>query len=98
MALRECMVVGAGLYLHRGLFLCFFHMAAPPWPCPRCAAVLPCRFELAVYTMGDRDYGREMAKLLDPQGRLFHGRVISSVRGRSPAEALLSQPASLRLP
>lgn len=36
------------------------------------------RFELAVYTMGDRDYGREMAKLLDPQGRLFHGRVISS--------------------
>ena len=30
--------------------------------------------------MGDRDYAAEMAKLLDPQRTLFHGRVISSVR------------------
>lgn len=29
--------------------------------------------------MGDRDYAREMALLLDPGGRLFGGRVISSV-------------------
>ncbi|KAI7844187.1 hypothetical protein COHA_002322 [Chlorella ohadii] len=36
------------------------------------------RFELHVYTMGDRDYAAEMAKLLDPEGRLFHGRVISA--------------------
>ncbi|KAL4450062.1 hypothetical protein ABPG77_010731 [Micractinium sp. CCAP 211/92] len=35
-------------------------------------------FELHVYTMGDRDYAGEMAKLLDPAGRLFHGRIISS--------------------
>ncbi|EFN54779.1 hypothetical protein CHLNCDRAFT_134722 [Chlorella variabilis] len=35
-------------------------------------------FELAVYTMGDRDYAGEMAKLLDPAGSLFHGRIISS--------------------
>ncbi|KAL4452377.1 hypothetical protein ABPG75_008039 [Micractinium tetrahymenae] len=35
-------------------------------------------FELHVYTMGDRDYAAEMAKLLDPGGRLFHGHVISS--------------------
>lgn len=36
------------------------------------------RFELHVYTMGDRDYAAEMAKLLDPGGKLFHGRIISS--------------------
>lgn len=36
-------------------------------------------FELHVYTMGDRDYAAEMAKLLDPTGRFFHGRVISAV-------------------
>lgn len=35
-------------------------------------------FELHVYTMGDRDYAAEMAKLLDPGGKLFHGRIISS--------------------
>lgn len=29
--------------------------------------------------MGDRDYAAEMAKLLDPSGRFFHGRVISAV-------------------
>lgn len=52
---------------------------------PPCA-ILPCyppptpaRFELHVYTMGDRDYAAEMAKLLDPSGRFFHGRVISAV-------------------
>jgi len=46
--------------------------------CPR-HVPLPARFELHVYTMGDRDYAAEMAKLLDPEGRLFHGRVISAV-------------------
>jgi RNA polymerase II C-terminal domain phosphatase-like 3/4 len=35
-------------------------------------------FELHVYTMGDRDYAAEMAQLLDPGGKLFAGRVISS--------------------
>ncbi|PSC72296.1 RNA polymerase II C-terminal domain phosphatase-like 4 [Micractinium conductrix] len=36
------------------------------------------KFELHVYTMGDRHYAGEMAKLLDPTGKIFHGRVISS--------------------
>ena len=31
-----------------------------------------------IYTMGDRNYAREMAKLLDPTGELFNGRVIGS--------------------
>ncbi|KAH7436335.1 hypothetical protein KP509_05G014800 [Ceratopteris richardii] len=34
-------------------------------------------FELHVYTMGNRTYATEMAKLLDPTGALFAGRVIS---------------------
>jgi hypothetical protein len=51
---------------------------------PPGAARPPPSFELAVYTMGDRDYAAEMARLLDPEGRLFHGRVISSVRAAAP--------------
>lgn len=35
--------------------------------------------ELHVYTMGDRGYAREMARLLDPSGRLFNERVVSQV-------------------
>ena len=31
-----------------------------------------------VYTMGDKAYAKEMAKLLDPDGKIFHGRVISN--------------------
>ena len=38
------------------------------------------RFELHVYTMGDRDYAGEMAARLDPSRRLFAERIISSVR------------------
>lgn len=34
-------------------------------------------FELHVYTMGNKAYAREMAKVLDPTGNLFLGRVIS---------------------
>ncbi|KAG9144579.1 hypothetical protein Leryth_010787 [Lithospermum erythrorhizon] len=34
-------------------------------------------FELHVYTMGNKVYATEMAKLLDPKGELFAGRVIS---------------------
>lgn len=36
--------------------------------------------ELHVYTMGDRGYAVEMAKLLDPTKRFFNERVISQVR------------------
>ena len=35
------------------------------------------RYELAVYTHGDRAYAAAMARLLDPHGELFGGRVIS---------------------
>lgn len=38
--------------------------------------------ELHIYTMGDRAYARAMAAVLDPEGRLFSGRVISAVRQR----------------
>lgn len=34
-------------------------------------------FELHLYTMGNKLYATEMAKVLDPMGVLFSGRVIS---------------------
>ncbi|XP_076885556.1 RNA polymerase II C-terminal domain phosphatase-like 3 [Bidens hawaiensis] len=34
-------------------------------------------YELHLYTMGNKVYAKEMAKLLDPKGVLFKGRVIS---------------------
>lgn len=34
-------------------------------------------YELHLYTMGNKLYATEMAKLLDPKGILFNGRVIS---------------------
>ncbi|KAL2328361.1 hypothetical protein Fmac_021788 [Flemingia macrophylla] len=34
-------------------------------------------FEMHIYTMGDRPYALEMAKLLDPQGEYFNSKVIS---------------------
>lgn len=34
-------------------------------------------FQLAVYTNGERGYAEAMARLLDPGGGLFEGRVIS---------------------
>lgn len=55
----------------------------PPRP-PTSPRPTPRSFELHVYTMGDRDYAAEMAKLLDPGGKLFHGRIISSVSRRFP--------------
>ncbi|XP_022639553.1 RNA polymerase II C-terminal domain phosphatase-like 4 isoform X1 [Vigna radiata var. radiata] len=34
-------------------------------------------FEMYIYTMGDRPYALEMAKLLDPRGEYFNAKVIS---------------------
>ncbi|XP_054781115.1 RNA polymerase II C-terminal domain phosphatase-like 4 isoform X1 [Prosopis cineraria] len=34
-------------------------------------------FEMYIFTMGDRSYALEMAKLLDPKGEYFHSKVIS---------------------
>ena len=36
-----------------------------------------------VYTMGDKPYAREMVKLIDPEGTIFHGRVISNNDSRA---------------
>jgi TFIIF-interacting CTD phosphatase-like protein len=36
-------------------------------------------YELHIYTMGDKGYAALMADLLDPEHRLFVGRVISAV-------------------
>lgn len=44
------------------------------------------RYEMHVYTMGDRAYARAMAAALDPDGRLFSGRVISAVRSGDARE------------
>lgn len=35
-------------------------------------------YELHIYTMGDKAYAREIAGLIDPQGKLFAGRVVSA--------------------
>ncbi|TVU27899.1 hypothetical protein EJB05_19400, partial [Eragrostis curvula] len=35
-------------------------------------------FEMYVYTLGDHDYARAAAKLLDPDGAYFGGRIVSS--------------------
>lgn len=34
-------------------------------------------FELYIYTMGERPYALEMAKLLDPKGKYFQDRIIA---------------------
>lgn len=34
-------------------------------------------FELYIYTMGERPYALEMAKLLDPRDKYFHSRIIA---------------------
>eukprot|EP00803_Ostreobium_quekettii_P008034 evm.model.scf_1145EXC.6 EVM.evm.TU.scf_1145EXC.6 scf_1145EXC:29722-31548(-) len=34
-------------------------------------------YHLYIYTMGDREYCTDMARLLDPSGELFYGRLIS---------------------
>jgi RNA polymerase II subunit A-like phosphatase len=38
-------------------------------------------YELHIYTMGDKGYAALMADILDPEHRLFVGRVISAVSG-----------------
>jgi hypothetical protein len=62
-------------------------------PCLQQASQL---YELAVYTMGDKAYAHEIARLLDPGGRLFAGRVVSaadSTHGqRKGLDVLLADP------
>ncbi|CAI7922766.1 unnamed protein product [Closterium sp. NIES-54] len=50
-------------------------------------------FELHVYTMGNRWYASEMARILDPLGTLFHSRIIA--KGvQAPATLSSSSPAA----
>ena len=61
---------------------CLLHMAMwtklRPGLRPFLALLRPL-YEMAIYTHGDRPYAAEMARLIDPQGTLFGGRVISQV-------------------
>lgn len=60
---------------------CLRHMAMFTKLRPHAHAFLRAASQLCtmyIYTMGDRNYAREMAKLLDPTGELFNGRVIGS--------------------
>ena len=41
-------------------------------------------YEMAIYTHGDRPYAAEMARLIDPTGSLFGGRIISQVCDGAP--------------
>ncbi|RHN73901.1 putative protein-serine/threonine phosphatase [Medicago truncatula] len=43
-------------------------------------------FEMYIYTMGDRRYSLEMARLLDPQGKFFKDKVISRDDGTEMKE------------
>jgi len=44
---------------------------------------LSAKFQLSVYTMGERLYAKKIASLLDPTGRLFSDRVVSRHEGTS---------------
>ncbi|CAG7879906.1 unnamed protein product [Brassica rapa] len=52
-------------------------------------------FVLYIYTMGDRPYARQMAKLLDPKGEYFGERIISrddgTVRHQKSLDVVLGQ-------
>eukprot|EP00210_Caulerpa_lentillifera_P006227 g5948.t1 len=41
-------------------------------------------YEMHIYTMGEEQYANAMAELLDPTGRLFHGKVISRNHSSTP--------------
>ncbi|XP_047330616.1 RNA polymerase II C-terminal domain phosphatase-like 3 [Impatiens glandulifera] len=51
-------------------------------------------FELHLYTMGNKLYATEMAKLLDPKGVLFSGRVMS--RGDEP-DSIDGEPRAAKI-
>ena len=54
----------------------------------RLLAAAAARFELYIYTMGNREYAYQMASLLDPSGKLLQARRLAARRGpREPDEA-----------
>ncbi|KAK8682508.1 hypothetical protein V6N13_054894 [Hibiscus sabdariffa] len=56
-------------------------------------------FEMYIYTMGDRSYALEMAKLLDPKKEYFSGRVISrddgTHRDQKALDVILGQDSAV---
>ncbi|KAK8548320.1 hypothetical protein V6N12_061236 [Hibiscus sabdariffa] len=56
-------------------------------------------FEMYIYTMGDRSYALEMAKLLDPKKEYFSGRVISrddgTHRNQKALDVILGQESAV---
>lgn len=56
-------------------------------------------FVMYIYTMGDRNYARQMAKLLDPKGEYFGDRVISrddgTVRHEKSLDVVLGQESAV---
>ncbi|CAH9088280.1 unnamed protein product [Cuscuta europaea] len=56
-------------------------------------------FEMYIYTMGERPYALEMAKLLDPRGVYFHSKVIaqgdSTQRHQKGLDIVLGQESSV---
>ncbi|ESQ42594.1 hypothetical protein EUTSA_v10013455mg [Eutrema salsugineum] len=56
-------------------------------------------FVMYIYTMGDRDYARKMAELLDPKGEYFSGRIISrddgTVKHQKSLDVVLGQESSV---
>ncbi|CAL9244027.1 unnamed protein product [Arabidopsis halleri] len=56
-------------------------------------------FVMYIYTMGDRAYARQMAKLLDPKGEYFGDRIISrddgTVRHQKSLDVVLGQESAV---
>ncbi|XP_023639744.1 RNA polymerase II C-terminal domain phosphatase-like 4 [Capsella rubella] len=56
-------------------------------------------FVMYIYTMGDRQYARQMAKLLDPKGEYFGDRIISrddgTVRHQKSLDVVLGQESAV---
>ncbi|XP_019095365.1 PREDICTED: RNA polymerase II C-terminal domain phosphatase-like 4 [Camelina sativa] len=56
-------------------------------------------FVMYIYTMGDRPYARQMAKLLDPKGEYFGDRIISrddgTVRHQKSLDVVLGQESAV---
>lgn len=56
-------------------------------------------FEMYIYTMGDRPYALQMAKLLDPRGEYFGDRVISrddgTVKHQKGLDVVLGQESAV---
>lgn len=56
-------------------------------------------FEMYIYTMGDRPYAEQMAKLLDPKREYFGDRIISrddgTARHQKSLDVVLGQESSV---